>query len=78
MSWCNHTYFSSSFKIKKLSLQILGLLQKFEQVFPTPSLMTICKAFIIRHLKYRDFVFDCVFLVIDCIKYYNLLTAKMH
>ena len=39
----------------------LGLLQKFQQVLPKPSLITFYKAFIRPHLDYEDVVFDQVF-----------------
>ena len=39
----------------------LGLLQKFQQVLPKPSLITLYKAFIRPHLDYGDVVFDQVF-----------------
>ena len=39
----------------------LGLLQKFQQVLPKPSLITLYKAFTRPHLDYGDVVFDHVF-----------------
>ena len=39
----------------------LGLLQKFQQVLPKPSLITLYKAFTRPHLDYGDVVFDQVF-----------------
>ena len=35
-----------------------GLLQKFQQVLPKPSLITIYKAFIRPYLDYGDVIFD--------------------
>ena len=39
----------------------IGLLQKFQQVLPRPSLITIYKAFIRPHLDYGDVIFDQAF-----------------
>ena len=39
----------------------IGLLQKFQQVLPRQSLITIYKAFIRPHLDYGDVIFDQVF-----------------
>ena len=38
-----------------------GLLWKFQQVLPRPSLITLYKAFIQGHLDYGDVVFDQAF-----------------
>ena len=39
----------------------IGLLRKFQQVLPTPSLITIYKVFIRPHLDYGDVIFDQAF-----------------
>ena len=39
----------------------IDLLQKFQQVLPRPSLITIYKAFIRPHLDYGDVIFDQAF-----------------
>ena len=39
----------------------IGLLRKFQQVLPRPSLITIYKAFIRPNLDYGDFIFDQAF-----------------
>ena len=39
----------------------IGLLRKFQQVLPRPSLITIYKAFIRPHLDYGDVIFDQAF-----------------
>ena len=39
----------------------IGLLRKFQQVLPRPSLITIYKAFIRPHLDYGDIIFDQAF-----------------
>ena len=39
----------------------IGLLRKFQQVLPRPSLITIYKAFIRPHLDYGDVIFDQTF-----------------
>ena len=39
----------------------IGLLRKFQQVIPRPSLITIYKAFIRPHVEYEDVVFDQAF-----------------
>ena len=39
----------------------IGLLRKFQQVLPRPSLITIYKAFIRPHLDYRNVIFDQTF-----------------
>ena len=39
----------------------IGLLRKFQQVLPRPSLVTICRVFIRSHLDYGDVIFDQAF-----------------
>ena len=39
----------------------IGLLRKFQQVLPRPSLITIYKVFIRPHLDYGDVIFDQAF-----------------
>ena len=39
----------------------IGLLRKFQQVLPRPSLITIYKAFIRPHLDNGDIIFDQAF-----------------
>ena len=39
----------------------IGLLRKFQQVLPRPSLITIYKAFIRPYLDYGDVIFDQAF-----------------
>ena len=39
----------------------IGLLRKFQQVLPRPSLITIYKAFIRPHLDYGDVIFNQAF-----------------
>ena len=39
----------------------IGLLRKFQQVLPRPSLITIYKAFIRPHLDHGDVIFDQAF-----------------
>ena len=39
----------------------IGLLPKFQQVLPRPSLITIYKVFIRPHLDFRDVIFDQTF-----------------
>ena len=38
--------------------RIIGLLQKFQQILPRPSLFTIYKAFITPHLDCEDAIFN--------------------
>ena len=44
-------------KVKKK----IGLLRKFQQIFPRQSLITIYKSFIRPHLDYGDIVYDRIF-----------------
>ena len=39
----------------------IGLLRKFQQVLPRPSLINIYKVFIRPHLDYGDVIFDQAF-----------------
>ena len=41
----------------------MGLLRKFQQVLPRPSLITIYKAFIRPRLDYGDVIFDQVLII---------------
>ena len=50
--------------IKTISAKVnrtIGLLRKFQQVLPRPSLITIYKAFIRPYLDYGDVIFDQAF-----------------
>ena len=42
-------------------IRTIGLLRKFQQVLPGPSLITIYKAFTRPHLDYGDVIFDQAF-----------------